>query len=59
MKFEKALSLLTVLALHQLAFCQEDETSNDAEPTLPALNTDIFWWKSVINQDQISNYITE
>jgi hypothetical protein len=23
MKFEKALSLLTVLALHQLAFCQE------------------------------------
>jgi hypothetical protein len=30
-----------------------------AEPTLPPLNTDIFWWKSIVGQDQISNYLTE
>ncbi|GAA5809977.1 hypothetical protein MFLAVUS_003392 [Mucor flavus] len=60
MKSTVALTLLATIALHQVAYAQEEVNiaTAPAVPTLPAAVTDIYWWKTLLTGDEISNYLT-
>ncbi|KAG2201196.1 hypothetical protein INT47_013007 [Mucor saturninus] len=64
MKSTVAMTLLATVAMQQLVLAQGIEldavnvATVPAVPTLPALVTDIYWWKTLLTGDEISNYLT-
>lgn len=44
------------MLLHLLL--DQEVNAATALPTLPTLNTDIYWWKTLLTGDEINNYLT-
>ncbi|KAI7898903.1 uncharacterized protein BX663DRAFT_228207 [Cokeromyces recurvatus] len=53
MKSSLSLSLLVTFILSQLVLAQQEENANMPEPV-----TDIYWWRSLLSEDQLKNYLT-
>ncbi|KAI8886082.1 hypothetical protein K501DRAFT_331505 [Backusella circina FSU 941] len=69
MKFQTSLSVLAILATCQLIHAQEAQQQDEdvvsvqtVDNNTPALETDIpdiYWWKSLLSEEELSRYLTE